>query len=92
MGDQENPLIEIGVEDEEDSWLFWVEDNGIGIEEEQQDEIFEIFNREERCDAKGTGVGLAIVKRIIENQDGKIWVESEKGEGSTFYVKIPKED
>ncbi len=92
IGDQENPLIEIGVEDEGDSWLFWVEDNGIGIEEEQQDEIFEIFNREERCDAKGTGVGLAIVKRIIANQDGKIWVESEKGEGSTFYVKIPKED
>ncbi len=92
MGEQEDPRIEIGVEDQEDSWLFWVEDNGIGIDEEQKDKIFEIFHREKRCDAEGTGVGLAIVKRIIENKEGEIWVESEKGEGSTFYIEFPKNE
>lgn len=91
MGEPENPRIEIGFEDKGDKCLFWVEDNGIGIEEDQKDKVFEIFQREERGDAKGTGVGLAIVKRIIENQGGEIWVESEKGEGSTFYVNLPKD-
>ncbi len=91
IGSPENPKIEIGSEDQESNWLLWVEDNGIGIDEENQKKIFEIFQREERAEEKGTGVGLAIVRKIIESQGGEIWVESEKGEGSKFFLKIPKE-
>lgn len=91
-GDEKNPKLEIGIENKGDSWLLWAEDNGIGIEEENQEKIFEIFSRENRSDAEGTGVGLSIVKRIIESHNGEIWVESEKGKGSTFYVEFPKEE
>ncbi len=90
IGNPENPEIRIGAEDEENYWELWVEDNGIGIEEENQDKIFEIFHREKRAEEEGTGVGLAIVSKIIENQGGKIWVESEKGKGSKFHIQIPK--
>lgn len=90
IGEPENPRIEIGAQEKGSPYLLWVKDNGIGIEPENQDKIFDIFNREERADEKGTGVGLAIIKRIIENHGGEIWVESEKGEGSEFYIKIPE--
>ncbi len=90
MGTPETPKIEIRAESQESNWLLCVEDNGIGIEEENQEKIFEIFHREKRLEEEGTGVGLAIVSQIIENSGGKIWVESEKGKGSKFYIKIPK--
>ncbi len=90
MGDQENPQIEVGGKDKDGKWTIWVEDNGIGIEEDQKEKIFEVFQRENRVEEEGTGVGLAITKRIVETHDGKIWVESEKGEGSTFYIEFPK--
>ncbi len=64
--------------------------NTIEGQEENQEKIFEIFHREKRLEEEGTGVGLAIVSQIIENSGGKIWVESEKGKGSKFYIKIPK--
>ncbi len=92
MGGQDNSKVRIGVEDEESSWLLWVEDNGIGIKPENQAEIFDIFFQEQRIDGEGTGVGLSVAKRIVEDYNGKIWVESEKGKGSTFYVKFPKEE
>lgn len=90
IGDQENPEIQIGKEERIASWVLWVRDNGIGIKEENQDNVFELFDREKRVNEDGTGVGLALVKRVIEKYDGDIWVESEEGEGSQFFVKIPK--
>ena len=90
IGEPESPKILIGKEERRTSWILWVEDNGIGIKEENKENIFELFDREMRVDEDGTGVGLALVKRVIEKYDGEIWVESEKGKGSKFFVKIPK--
>jgi PAS domain S-box-containing protein len=90
MGEQPNPRIEIGWRDAPDEIHLFVRDNGIGIEAEQQEKIFGLF---EKLDprAQGYGVGLALVKRIIEVHGGRVWVESEgEGKGSTFWFSLPK--
>ncbi|WP_143960960.1 PAS domain S-box protein [Litoribacter populi] len=85
------PLIQIRVSEDEDSYEFAIQDNGIGFNSEYRDKIFIIFQRlHQREEYSGTGMGLAVTKKIIENLNGKIWVESEEGKGSTFYFTIPK--
>lgn len=84
------PKIHISAKKEEDEHVFSVSDNGIGLEEQYKDHIFEIFKRLHSIgEYQGTGIGLAIVKRIIEQHGGRIWVESEYSKGSTFYFTIP---
>ncbi len=87
----EPPQISISSQDLGDQWLFCVEDKGIGIQPQYQEQIFSIFKRlHTREEYEGTGIGLAICKRIVERHNGKIWVESEFGKGSNFYFKLPK--
>lgn len=89
MGDQPRPRIEIGLSEKNNGKAFFIKDNGIGIDRAFHQKIFSLFDK---LDPKsdGTGVGLALVKRIIEVHGGHIWVESEgKGKGSTFYFTLP---
>lgn len=87
----EQPFILIWGEEKEDKKLFCVSDNGIGIPKEHQARIFDVFLQSKvKRDTSGTGVGLSIVKRILESYGGEIWVESEPGKGSSFFFTIPK--
>lgn len=90
---ERRPLIEISAEKRKDHWIIQVADNGIGIEREYYDKIFVIFQRlHARGDfGGGTGMGLAIVKKIIESMGGEISVESEVDIGTSFYLSIPKQ-
>jgi len=86
-----SPVIEIGWSDKKDLYEFYVKDNGIGIEKQYYDKIFQIFQRlHAKGEYEGTGAGLTIVKKIVENHGGKVRVESEVDVGSTFYFTLPK--
>ena len=91
MGDNVSPIIEVGYQGKGAFDQFYVRDNGIGIDPNYQKNIFEMGHRlGEIEDETGTGLGLAIVERIVKNHGGKVWVESEKGKGATFYFTMPK--
>lgn len=88
MGDQPKPRIRIGaLRDENNNPTFYVQDNGIGIEPQFNERIFGLFNKLD-ANTPGSGIGLTLVKRIIEVHGGKIWVKSRTGEGSTFYFNF----
>ena len=82
--------IEVGVRPTPGHALFWVRDNGPGFDMRYHDRIFEIFQRLHRAeDFPGTGVGLAIVRKAVERMHGRVWAESAKGQGATFYIELP---
>ncbi len=88
MGAQPLPLVKIGCRRDADQRVFYVMDNGVGIDSEYHGKIFGLFDRLDQ-QTEGTGVGLAIVKRIVEVHGGRIWVESEPSKGSTFCFTLP---
>ena len=90
MSEQSHPKIEIGyrVDGENKETVFFVKDNGIGIDESQHEKVFGLFYTVDKS-GKGTGAGLAIVKRIIEVHNGRVWIESEKGKGCTVCFTLP---
>jgi len=86
-------VIRISVNEKDDAWLFRIEDNGIGIATENTQRIFDIFTRlHSHATYEGTGIGLAVCKKITDRNGGKIWVESKEEEGSVFYFTILKTD
>jgi signal transduction histidine kinase len=87
-GEQQHPRIDIGYRTEADETVFFVRDNGIGIDPSQHEKVFELFYKVNKG-SEGTGAGLAIVKRIIDVQGGRIWMESELGKGTTVCFTLP---
>jgi len=90
FNDKQLPQVKVTCAEALDKHLFSIQDNGIGIESEYHDKIFGVFQRLEKTQYKGTGIGLAICKKIVEQHNGEIWLDSEFGKGTTFYFTLPK--
>jgi signal transduction histidine kinase len=89
MGNQPEPCIEIGINTQNDTRVFFVKDNGIGIDIAHHERVFGLFNKLD-TQSEGTGIGLALVKRTIEVHGGTIWIDSRAGKGTTFYFTLPE--
>jgi signal transduction histidine kinase len=89
VSDAPTPTVEIGAVDRGDHVECWVRDNGIGVDPAYHGRIFQVFERLKEVEAEGAGVGLAIVKKIVEGVGGRVWVESSKGHGATFRFTWP---
>ncbi|RDI50369.1 sensor histidine kinase [Flavobacterium glaciei] len=87
--DKDNGIIEVGYEDKNDHHLFYIKDNGIGINPKYFERIFKVFTKLE-SNNQSSGIGLSIVKKIVHYYKGEIWVESQENMGSTFYFTLPK--
>ncbi|OVE85129.1 PAS domain-containing sensor histidine kinase [Natronolimnobius baerhuensis] len=90
---EETPQVSIGAQREGDEWVISVSDDGIGIDPDETDRVFEVFQRlHSHEEYSGTGIGLALCKRIVERHGGEIWVSSAPGDGSTFSFTLPAAD
>ncbi len=90
FNDKEPPRVHISALKDGDNQVFSVKDNGIGIEEKNQERVFHIFQRfQSQSEYAGTEIGLTLCRRIVERHGGRIWIESEPGHGTTFYFTIP---
>ena len=88
--DKEDPRVEVGWKKRSERYVVWVRDNGRGIKERYLEKIFKVFEKlNPRDNPEGTGIGLAVCKRIVEEHRGEIWAESEPGKGTTFYFTLP---
>ncbi len=86
---KENAFIQVGFEEKSEEYLFFVKDNGKGIDKAYHEKIFNIFTKLEN-NTNSSGIGLSVVKKIVETYKGQIWVESELGQGTTFFIKLNK--
>lgn len=89
--DVSQPLVEVGAHNQGDKVILWVSDNGIGFDMRYHDRIFDIFQRLHRTeDFQGTGIGLALVRKVMQRMGGRVWAESSPGKGATFYLELPE--